>query len=420
MKWVILMDSCTVFGVLREIEEASGNDKLRLLKENESDTLKQALKAAYCPFTTYGVKKLPEVDLNPTKNGFDQKTWALLDALASRRLTGGAAQDAIAKELLALPASSGLLLKHILTKDLRAGISISSINKVFPGLIFKFECMLAHPFDEKRIAQWPVAVEPKYDGVRALFIYTQSQGGFYSRTGKRFESLDDMAHKITQRFQKYSAPAIVLDGEIMDRSNSFHKIVGDVHKKGIQLDQATFNIFDVIPYGHFSNGEYVVPYKQRNVYVGRILTQWFPDLLGEELRKVPSRLCSTHGEIMDYYQEIRDQGGEGVIVKPMDHAYVCKRSHSWLKIKDCQSVDAPVVDFVEGTGKFENNLGALVIDVDGVRVNVGSGLDDATRRQIWSDRDRLKGLMVEVEYHEKTPDGSLRHPRFVRFRTDKQ
>jgi len=26
---------------------------------------------------------------------------------------------------------------------------------------------------------------------------------------------------------------------------------------------------------------------------------------------------------------------------------------------------------------------------------------------------------IEVEFHEVTPDGSLRHPRFVRFRDDK-
>lgn len=28
--------------------------------------------------------------------------------------------------------------------------------------------------------------------------------------------------------------------------------------------------------------------------------------------------------------------------------------------------------------------------------------------------------MIEVEFHEVTPDGSLRHSRFNRFRDDKQ
>jgi len=73
----------------------------------------------------------------------------------------------------------------------------------------------------------------------------------------------------------------------------------------------------------------------------------------------------------------------------------------------------------EGTGKFEGQLGALVVNFEGVTVNVGSGLTDALRESIWLDKDSHIGRLVEVEYHEVTPDKSLRHPRFIRFRDDK-
>jgi len=83
-----------------------------------------------------------------------------------------------------------------------------------------------------------------------------------------------------------------------------------------------------------------------------------------------------------------------------------------------------VVDVEEGTGKNENNTGALVCEGtdDGVfiRVNVGGGLTDKMRSVIWADVDAVKGQLVEVRADAVTQnqDGSysLRFPRFLRFR----
>jgi len=73
-----------------------------------------------------------------------------------------------------------------------------------------------------------------------------------------------------------------------------------------------------------------------------------------------------------------------------------------------------------GTGRLSKTLGKLFVDVNGVHVAVGSGLTDALRDELWqtlteSPQDVL-GRVIEVEYHEKMPSGSLRHPRFVKFR----
>ena len=73
----------------------------------------------------------------------------------------------------------------------------------------------------------------------------------------------------------------------------------------------------------------------------------------------------------------------------------------------------------EGTGKFSQTCGNLVVDFNGVEVGVGSGLTDALREQIWDDPDSFIGRVVEIRYQEITPEGSLRFPTLVHFRNDR-
>jgi len=64
-------------------------------------------------------------------------------------------------------------------------------------------------------------------------------------------------------------------------------------------------------------------------------------------------------------------------------------------------------------------LGAAIVTYKGKRVRVGSGFSDEQRQQFWANPNSIKGKIIEVQFHEETPDGSLRHPRFVRVREDK-
>jgi hypothetical protein len=46
-------------------------------------------------------------------------------------------------------------------------------------------------------------------------------------------------------------------------------------------------------------------------------------------------------------------------------------------------------------------------------------MDNATRTALLADRSQLIGQTAEVDFQMKTPNGSLRHPVFVRVRGDK-
>ena len=89
-------------------------------------------------------------------------------------------------------------------------------------------------------------------------------------------------------------------------------------------------------------------------------------------------------------------------------------------------VSLRVVGLEEGTGKNAGRLGALICEGedDGVkrRTNVGSGLTDSMRDEIWADHASVLGQVVEVRADAKTKNQdsedlwSLRFPRFKSFR----
>nr|WP_280137944.1 MULTISPECIES: hypothetical protein [unclassified Ensifer] len=112
-----------------------------------------------------------------------------------------------------------------------------------------------------------------------------------------------------------------------------------------------------------------------------------------------------------------------------------------------------MVGFYNGEENAENEdrLGGAIVDHKGVNVRIGGGWSSEDRDQLWEDwchdaailginpkvgfkpgwstdfetirrhahRFKFLGRMLEIEFNEVTPDGSLRHPRAVRFRDDK-
>lgn len=84
--------------------------------------------------------------------------------------------------------------------------------------------------------------------------------------------------------------------------------------------------------------------------------------------------------------------------------------------------DLRCTGFVEGMGKFSGTLGSLIGETltdSPIRIDVGGGFDDTERAEIWANQQLYLGKMFEVEARARFESGSLRHPNFVKWRTDK-
>lgn len=419
------MNSTEVLIELDRLADMTPTRKKERLKDLLTDTtFSRVCKFALDPFITFGINKVPDqpqdtlIDPGIIDNGsFKDYTWLMLEQLASRKLTGNIAIGELIHHSAMLNLESYELLKRIITKDLRCGVTAKTINSVEPGCIPVFDCMLAHKYEERHIREWPVAVEPKYDGMRALLILELEGGQFVSRTGKPYTAvqwLADEIHKwifIDRNALLTPMSGMIIDGELVDPDGDFYKVGGARGKS--EFRNAHFMAFDMLRPLFFKKGHDPAPYQERQ----QCLSIWIEDIAHKHVKRAPVWYANHHGEVMEYYNGVRAEGGEGVIVKPIDGEYHCKRSRAWLKIKDQQTVDAPIVGLEEGTGKYQGMLGAVIVDLEGVEVRVGSGFSDEMRTIMWTTPPL--GVNIEIEYHEKTPDGSLRHPRFVRFRDDK-
>ena len=117
--------------------------------------------------------------------------------------------------------------------------------------------------------------------------------------------------------------------------------------------------------------------------------------------------------------DIWARGGEGVMLNVADAPYEIKRSKYLLKMKHTEEYTLKVIDMIEGTGKYEGMLGALIVDYNGQKLGIGSGFTDDQRLVIWQNPDKYLGKYVEIdtfgESTNKQGTKSLNCPIFKRF-----
>lgn len=82
---------------------------------------------------TFGLRHLPPKTLDG-EAVFDTVTFDTLDTLIARTLTGKDALNVVAFEINRLEPGSAELLQRIIRKNLLAGFSESSLNKVCKGV----------------------------------------------------------------------------------------------------------------------------------------------------------------------------------------------------------------------------------------------------------------------------------------------
>ena len=418
--------------IINELE----SDNSRLFKEDviekylNDQNFQEGLAMCLDPLVTFGVKQVPECDQDG--KGLEWNSFKkAANLLIEREKTGHAARDLIL-ELINFSKKDQWndWYRRILIKDLRCGVSEKTVNNVAKrmNLDFKvpvFSCMLAHDGAKhpKKI-KGNCLVEYKYDGVRVIAIVKNSKATLYSRNGKIFHNFPH----IEMALSKAEYNNIVFDGEVM--SDDFQALMKQVYRKsGAKTDDAYLALFDILPLKEFNKGKSILNSLERKEVLNN-LARTFDDvikLVDYEIINFDNESGQNKFSIMN--KEALDKGFEGLMIKPNDNFYECKRSHAWLKIKPFIEVTLKIVDIQEGTGKHEGKLGAFQVEGndDGrfFSLSVGSGLTDEDREKFWAAKDKLIGRLVEIRADAITQsiEGehfSLRFPRFKNFRGFKE
>lgn len=280
--------------------------------------------------------------------------------------------------------------------------------------------LLAHTIEDTSKIKYPVYVSVKLDGIRCLII----DGVAVSR------SLKPIKNKYIQSCigkPQYNG----LDGEI---------VVGDilaedcyrVTNSGVMSSDGepdfTYHVFDRWDRDHLG-------------FSGRLSS--LDDDANEFITVVNHELVEDEGSLLEMESVWLTMGAEGLMVRSPDGPY--KQGRSTLKegtlgkLKRFVDSEYRVVGFeermhnaneatVNALGHTERSshkenksgrgdLGALILTTeDGLEFNCGTGFGNATRREIWDNRDQYMGKYAKVKSFLIGVKDKPRFPVFLGFR----
>jgi len=438
--------------VISLISRTSGtNDKLYLLKKNENvPHLKEILKFIYNPYVKTGISdaKLDKITISTldTSVGVSDIIFYLTNNQTGRDIDVKNAAHFIKcmENLYPNCEDVSVVARAIVTQKLKIGVTAKSLNAVYgKDFIPMVGCMLGTLYGDVNPStiKWPCIVTEKLDGIRRILIKENGVCKMYSRSGH----YDPYCIEILKE-AKHLPDNFVYDGELLAKGNfkdsiALRQATNSIANSKGDKTGLTYNIFDMVPVDEFYAGASVNNAFLRKTRLGATLMDesikhidddWWRLIQAfgihtelESIKPVPILgVAQNFFEVEPIVEEIWRRGGEGVMLNVGNGIYEIKRSKKLLKVKHTEELKLRVVGVTEGTGKFEDTLGALVVDYKGTKVGVGSGFTDAQRKQIWENPDDYLDRYVEVETFGESKNlagiVSINCPIFKRFVGDEE
>jgi len=241
-------------------------------------------------------------------------------------------------------------------------------------------------------------VQLKYDGIWAKVVVNGSAAYVYSKT--------EVCKEVFTREPRLSfdqPPPCTLICEYMFGSQwSQHP-----ERKG------QFYVFDCTALDGASLEH--LPYSERYRTALRLLPQLDPRFLC-----TPCYPAAKFGLL--WTDIVEKESYEGLIFRRWSDTYAAPL----LKLKREVEDDFVILGMTEGEGKHKGRMGSLQVGQidpdtgDMVYVmDVGGGFSDGDRERFWHNEVAFRGQVILVGSKGRFDSGALRHPNFIRFRTDK-
>jgi DNA ligase-1 len=323
------------------------------------------------------------------------------------------------------------ILMKILTKRMNIGIGAKLINKAVGRELIPDPSVMLASDDQKEVAGWKkIYCEEKYDGVRVIAVGDRETGfQFYTRAFNELDKakLSRIESELVKMLDSVNVNShVFFDGELTDlnRKSVSGKVTqilkgtapNDIDKEFI------FNVFDIEKSDVLKTGKGNTTFIKRRQEL-QLLTSFLSD--ESPVRLARQWVVESMEETQEIYKLIVSMGGEGVILKPEDHVYECKRSRNWVKLKQIQDCDLEITGWFPGEGKREGFIGGFICkDSSGtLEVRIGSGFTDKDLQELSQNPDSLIGKIAAIQYNEPITDKfggrSLFLPRFIEIRNDK-
>ena len=409
---------------LSELNESnSSNYKISTLKKYQnSEIVKQLLKLTYDKNNfNFGMSRTRLLGiLNESKfpEGID-KIDDYLDLLQenSGKLSGNSAKEFYSLLLQKLTEDSRVILLNILGRDLKCGINIKNINKVFKNLIPKPNYMRCAVFSEKLVKKihFPAMLQLKMDGTYREFNVSNGTVSAKTRAGEEYQN--EVLFGILKSFPDgYYMGELTIDGESRFTGN------GLINSLNPPLDKIIFTCWDFLTFDEYTG-------KVKTSYIDRFnrLQNLIENRDFKQVKLVENHVVNNVSEALKQVSLWMSEGLEGGVLKDFNNTFKNGTSNTQLKIKLKVDAEMRITGFTEGTPgtKREGKIGAIQFANDeGTIKGQCSGFSDAELEEFSKNKDSLIGKIISVEFNDITKAENneyyaLSHPRFIEIRNDK-
>ncbi len=300
--------------------------------------------------------------------------------------------------------------------------------------------------------------DTKHDGVRGnICVDNTANATWLSRVSKTIPALEHL-NGFDHRWQKLLKDdrwifpdGFMLDGELMVKGVDFntgsgllrtkwtkknnweYSVAGDYFgpKYPFELDTKHLKVvlYDIIPLDIIESGDdYSVMTLLRLEHVKVALP-----VLQDHFPEVEWCLSESHevydmDELEALYRQKREEGHEGLVVKDPQGIYKRGKKSGWWKMKPENEADGIVVGINWGTPGLANEGKVIGFEVllESGRVVSANNISQALMEEFTAACDTdtyhlaginpYEGWACQIKYMEETPDGSLRHPSFDKWR----
>lgn len=242
-------------------------------------------------------------------------------------------------------------------------------------------------YTDQEISGW-VASE-KYDGIRAYWNGKE----LLSKRGKKINA--------PKWFLK-DLPKFKLDGELWTKRADFENIYSIVMRDtpNSSWKQIKYMIFEAPD----AEGDFFKRLQKVQNYIDSHKISY--------IKVIKQTLIFDAKSLELMLDEIVKNGGEGLMVKNPLKSYFSGRSSSILKVKKAHDMEAIVIGYKQGKGKFAGMMGSLKVKLkNGVEFLIGSGFSQADRKN-----PPKIGSVVTFKYYGFTKYGKPKFASYIRQR----
>ena len=412
--------------ILNELNESnSSNYKLDILKKyKDNSELKKLLELTYNRNKyNFNVSKNCIIKDNPSileSNGSKtvDELLSALEILGEGTIRGNEAHQFVCNHLKCLDNDNKEIFLNVLGRDLKIGLNVKSINKVFKNLIPKPNYMRCAVLSEKTLKKinFPAFIQLKMDGTYREIHVADGQVSGKTRSGEEY--FNPVLFKEMENFPNgFYTGELTIEGESRFTGN------GLINSLNPPYEKITFTVWD-----YLTDEDYLE--KSKTPYYSRFesLSDIIEKHKSNRVKLVPNHEVNSIDEALKYVSDWMEQGLEGGVLKDKNNVFKNGTSGTQLKIKLKVDAEMRITGFTDGTigTKREGKIGAIQFSNDeGTIKGQCSGFSDEELDLFTKNKDNLIGRIISVEFNdivksENNDYYALSHPRFIEIRNDKE